>query len=228
MGNNSFLKENKFLFSVLIPIILLGALVITLTEREKLHIFFNVLVNQKLNLFFKSLTFLGDGYFVVACLIVILFFSFRLFLSGLLSYGLSSLIVQFIKYFIFPDALRPKTYFEHNVKSYKLVLIEGVDTLGLHSFPSGHTAAAFSLFFVLALFCKNNFLKIFFFIMAVLVGFSRIYLSQHFFEDAYAGMIIGVICAIFSYVIFNINLNSSKNSSLDNSIMKLFKKNSND
>jgi len=39
-------------------------------------------------------------------------------------------------------------------------------------------------------------LSILFFIMAVLVGVSRVYLVQHFFIDVYAGACIGLISVI--------------------------------
>jgi membrane-associated phospholipid phosphatase len=62
------------------------------------------------------------------------------------------------------------------------------------SFPSGHSAGAFSLFFMISLILsgKRKFLGVFLFLLAMLTGYSRIYLGQHFPVDVYAGSIIGV------------------------------------
>ena len=43
------------------------------------------------------------------------------------------------------------------------------------------------------------------FFIALLVGYSRIYLAQHFFEDVYIGSILGTVCAmlvawLFAYI----------------------------
>ena len=42
-------------------------------------------------------------------------------------------------------------------------------------------------------------LDILFFILVILVSFSRVYLSQHFLADIFAGSIIGVITSILTY-----------------------------
>ncbi|MGL4868462.1 MAG: phosphatase PAP2 family protein, partial [Cetobacterium sp.] len=63
------------------------------------------------------------------------------------------------------------------------------------SFPSGHTMVAFCSYSFLAFKSKNNLSKIFFFSIAILVGFSRIYLSAHWMSDVLASAIIGITIA---------------------------------
>jgi membrane-associated phospholipid phosphatase len=67
-----------------------------------------------------------------------------------------------------------------------------------HSFPSGHTCAAFSLFTFLSLLASARYqpLGLLFFILAALVGYTRMYLAAHFFADVYAGSILGTIGTI--------------------------------
>lgn len=80
-------------------------------------------------------------------------------------------------------------------------LLEGLETYGIYlrdySFPSGHTAAAFSLFITALLFSKN--LTIPFFIFAIMIAFSRIYLGVHFPTDVAGGMIVGIIITLLSH-----------------------------
>ncbi|HNZ86045.1 MAG TPA: phosphatase PAP2 family protein [Paludibacteraceae bacterium] len=81
--------------------------------------------------------------------------------------------------------------------------IDGVRLHAWNSFPSGHTMTAFAFFLSLALIVKNQLLKFFFFAMSLLVGFSRIYLNQHFLEDTLAGSLLAVVIALTMYPFFN-------------------------
>ena len=72
-----------------------------------------------------------------------------------------------------------------------LHFIDGVNLHSNFSFPSGHSTAAFSTFFFLALIARKPILQVMLFSVGLLVAFSRVYISQHFFEDIYVGGIIG-------------------------------------
>ena len=72
-------------------------------------------------------------------------------------------------------------------------VVEGVDLHSTLSFPSGHTSAAFAFCFAVALFCPRWWQKLLCLFVAVLCGYSRIYLSQHFLEDVLAGSMVGVV-----------------------------------
>ena len=74
--------------------------------------------------------------------------------------------------------------------------------VGQFSFPSGHATTAFTLFTCLALIVPNKLLKILFFAIAALAAYSRIYISQHWLVDIFAGSIIGVTIATGFYFIF--------------------------
>jgi membrane-associated phospholipid phosphatase len=65
------------------------------------------------------------------------------------------------------------------------------------SFPSGHTCGAFSLYCLLSMLLvpKYKWLGMVCFIFAISTAYSRIYLAAHFFEDVYAGSIIGTCIA---------------------------------
>jgi undecaprenyl-diphosphatase len=61
------------------------------------------------------------------------------------------------------------------------------------SFPSSHAANAFALAWVLGARWRRGIP--FFFALALVVAFSRMYLNRHFLSDVVVGALIGVICA---------------------------------
>lgn len=62
------------------------------------------------------------------------------------------------------------------------------------SFPSGHTATSFAA--AAAIFCNNRKLGWAAYVVAALIGFSRIYLSVHFLTDVLGGIVLGTLCAM--------------------------------
>lgn len=65
--------------------------------------------------------------------------------------------------------------------------------LGDASFPSGHTSASFAA--ATALYAIDRRYGIAAYVLAVLIGFSRLYLGVHFPTDVFIGAIIGVLAA---------------------------------
>ncbi|GAA0781747.1 phosphatase PAP2 family protein [Hathewaya limosa] len=68
-----------------------------------------------------------------------------------------------------------------------------------YSFPSGHTAMAFSIAVMLSL--SLSFIDILLIPLAMLVGISRMYTGVHYPTDVFIGMLIGSICSICIYFI---------------------------
>ena len=199
-------KENKYFLIPYILIVFLSFILLLIFSKSELHIASNQASNHFLDIFFKYATYVGDGTMIAILFIVLLFFNYRnafAFLTGSL---LTSLIVNVMKKLIFQDMYRPSTYFEL-YETYKLHFVEGVKLHQLQSFPSGHSATAFNVFFTLAILVKNNSLKLLFLILAYIVAYSRIYLSQHFLIDITVGSLIGTGCIFFSFIWFS-NLKS--------------------
>lgn len=144
------------------------------------------------DLFFKYYTHVGDGIFAI--FLVLMLFAFgkrKLPLLIILSFLVSGLFVQIIKRI--EQRPRPGLYFE---KTAFVHAVDGSLHKGRNSFPSGHATTAFATASLLALATQRKRLQFIYFFAALLAGYSRIYLGQHFFEDVLAGMILGTCCSI--------------------------------
>lgn len=197
-------KLRAFYIPYMLIMITLGCLLIAFRKAE-LHLLLNTWHTAFFDYFFKILTELGGNvpYFVIVAL---LFYRYKEALSVFTAFIGSGLLVQIIKaIWNFP---RPKAYFAEFFPDITLPMVQGVHVHAFHSFPSGHTTAAFAMFLTLALHSKNSFVHFSCFLLATLVGYSRIYLSQHFAFDVFVGSVIGIGFAILSkYLIDNQSIN---------------------
>ncbi len=119
------------------------------------------------------------------------------FVPFLSSYALSTLLVQGIKHLLFPQALRPIAYFASLHLPWYLV--PGVEVHMQNSFPSGHTAAAWFMFFWFAILGKSRVWGLFMALLASGVAYSRLYLMQHFPIDIAVGATIGFLSSALIY-----------------------------
>ena len=137
------------------------------------------------------------------CVILLLFYraGWATFLASNLL--LSTVIVQPIKHIV--SAPRPLTWFAENMPNISLPLVEGVRMNHWLSFPSGHTTTFFVLFFSLSIIlCAENIkgkniLSFICFLCASFGAYTRIYLSQHFALDIFAGILIAVCSTLVLY-----------------------------
>ncbi len=155
-----------------------------------------------LNAFFSFLSFQGITLFiwmlVLSAVIVFEELRHRQFFLYFSASVVSSFIMTYLFKFIFQRA-RPTP------------LIESI----LHvcpsdfSFPSGHTATAFTAAFMLSFFDpKRRFLYIFF---AILISFSRIYLQCHFILDIFGGIgVAWLVSTLFQKIYLRVFTDFSK------------------
>ena len=144
--------------------------------------------------FFVLFTNVGNGLFVIGLMILMLIrrkFVWTLQIG--ISFLISGLLVQLLK--ILAHNPRPSTYF----RSCSIHCILGITRTGFSSFPSGHTATVFMLTSLLAIYLPGRKSTFLFICMAVLTGFSRVYLSQHFPIDVLAGSLLGVLVSLMVY-----------------------------
>jgi undecaprenyl-diphosphatase len=130
-------------------------------------------------------------YIALAVILIVLFLKrYRLMaIAIVISVFISRIIITEPLKMIFHRA-RPYVVLE-NVR--KLV----VENTDYASFPSGHAAIFFAI--AAAIFFFNRKLGIFTFIVAILVGLSRIYVGVHWPIDIVAGAIIGIVSGIITY-----------------------------
>ncbi|MES2374315.1 MAG: phosphatase PAP2 family protein [Bacteroidota bacterium] len=68
-----------------------------------------------------------------------------------------------------------------------------------YSFPSGHTSSVFFIATSLALTCKKWYITVPAFTWATGVGYSRMYLGQHYPSDVFVGAVVGAGSAYASH-----------------------------
>jgi membrane-associated phospholipid phosphatase len=212
-----FFKDNKVFIILYFAILLIILPYLIIFTKGNIHLYINNLHSISTDFFFKYITNLGSGLAVVFISVLYLFISFRKTSIIAVSGIMSGLIVQILKQVVFNETVRPIKFFEG---TSNLHLIDGVDILAYNSFPSGHSATIFALCLCLAAFSKLKLWKIALFCIAILVAFSRIYLSQHFLTDIYVGSIIGVLSAAVAVIC----INKIKAAWLDNSLPGIYKK----
>jgi membrane-associated phospholipid phosphatase len=169
-------------------------------SKSDLFLYINNRHNSFFDVIFAGATDVGNGWtFGIFLIIAFFLVSKKDFFFGLSIFAFTSLVSTFFKRVLFNDALRPSAWFPNP----KIIhFVEGVTTYSHNSFPSGHTITGFALAFYATYLCKDKRYGLLFLIMAILVGYSRIYLGQHFFADVLFGSLISVISSIVCLLVF--------------------------
>jgi len=199
MTLTSLFKKNRlFFFGFLVFFFASVSVLLTLSKAGAFYLL-NAYHSNFLTIFFTWYTYAGDGFFCVAVSIWLFAFEKKRFLGlmALSGYVISGIIAQVLKYYVIEA--RPAVYLKDSGYSY---FIDDITLHNLHAFPSGHTASAFALAAILSFAVKNKNYSLLFLAAAILVGYSRIYLAQHFIDDVLAGAVIGLFSAIICWIFF--------------------------
>lgn len=157
-------------------------------SKTEIFLWTNSRHNAFFDEFFKVSTLIGDEYTTILVCIGMLFIKYRYAVLTILAYLYSSVTVQILKRIF--DSPRPSKFFEG---LNPIRTIEGYPLYEINSFPSGHSTNAFTLAVVLAFILPKLRYHWVIIPVAVLTAFSRVYLSQHFFQDVFAGAVLGVV-----------------------------------
>ncbi len=185
-------------FIPMVVFIIFGGFFLQNIGKGDLVLFLNRYHTSLWDSFFRYFTLLGEAGVYLIGLLFFLFVAYRKSISFLLL----GMIVSGVSYFT-------KIYFHHPRPLLFFTRLHIIDTISLvpgvvlhggnSSFPSGHTMSAFAIYTLFACYSKNIGVQFLFFVVAFLVGFSRMYLVQHFFEDVYLGAIMGTFIGWMVY-----------------------------
>jgi len=189
--NTIIILNFLILFFLVITLLVLNNNAFILNSDQIIHTWIADHQSPSFYNYMLSITNIGD---VLGTIIIFIVFGLFLFLKNKTSFYIFTLVTfsgivltQIIKYFV--QRARPINLLEQGF-----------------SFPSSHAMIAtvflLSSIYLLApqmkkIFSKNTFLIVTVIIFP-LVAFSRIYLSVHWASDVIAGIVLGLICFVFS------------------------------
>jgi membrane-associated phospholipid phosphatase len=175
------------------------ALFVAIYGRQTSFLFINGFNSPGLDYFFTYFTYLGDGIIWVPLFLYVLLYKRNYFIMVLASVIICTLFTHFFKRVVFADEARPLRALHDLARA--VPLMNGKDAYA-NSFPSGHTSTAFTLALLIALIINKKWAAIFFPLIAFFVGYSRVYLAQHFVTDVLAGMIVGIISSYLAILVY--------------------------
>ena len=207
-----------------LSLILLGVLGLALLyiPQGELHLLLCDRHTPARDIFYRYYTQVAEWFPYVVCVALLLFSRIGDGAFASAAMLLSALTTQIFKNII--NAPRPIKWFELNMPDVQLPLTPGVEVHSWFSFPSGHTTSFFALAFVLCVIFTRSprnpsnprslsspktykafscLMQVGLFFLAALGGYSRIYLSQHFARDVFAGILVGTLITALCYAIFS-------------------------
>ncbi|MFN2457500.1 MAG: phosphatase PAP2 family protein [Chitinophagaceae bacterium] len=193
--------HSQFKIAVAVSIFLTCAMAVFILFYGKTGSFLLINGNysEGLDFFFQYATVLGDGIIYIPLVVYGIIFNRKYLIAIISGIMICTFLTQFLKRAVFPDELRPLSLELQNILIHK---VQGVPVHRMHSFPSGHTATAFTMALLLAAIIRSNSWACILPLIALLVGYSRVYLGEHFLTDVCAGMAIGILSAYSSLLIY--------------------------
>lgn len=190
-----------------LAIVLVLAVFVAIYGKDKSFLIINGAYSTKADYVFTYITYLGDGLLWVPLFIYVLAYRRDFLLAVIAAVVICTFLTHFGKRVIFADEPRPLRLLHDLARP--VPLMKGRDNY-INSFPSGHTSTAFTFALLLAFLVRRNFAIFVFPLIAFMVGYSRVYLAQHFVTDVLAGIIIGIISSYLAIIIHDTYLKKKK------------------
>lgn len=188
--------RGKYYFGTSVSVIVLSFLWLIFVPCYAPTLWANQLHRPALDSFFSQCSFWGEWPLISVAIGYALFREPKLGLWFGLCFLLELFIVQGLKF----GLNEPRPIQELGTKLFE---VPGNPIADWRSFPSGHTAGTFTALGFFAIISKYRPFEILYVILAVLVGFSRLYLGQHYLHDVAGGICI----ALFVWLLFRFGNN---------------------
>lgn len=188
----------KYFFLPTLIFVILGGIFLSLYSKADIHLLINGWHAPWADAFFSIITNFGEGYIFLFAIPMAMFNSKRSGIQIAITAMLVLLLTGLFKQLLFQGEPRPAMYFKDLAE---LRLVPGQKMNMWNSFPSGHTMAAFAFYASLAFYSRKRLVVFILFVTAFLVGYSRMYLSQHFLVDVIFGAILGCGAALSANVL---------------------------
>ncbi|MFL5742507.1 MAG: phosphatase PAP2 family protein [Flavisolibacter sp.] len=187
--------RNAVLFSLTLALLI--GIFFLFYGKENSFLIINRYNSPAFDYVFRAWTFLGDGLIWIPLFVYVFLFRRDYFIAVLASLIFCTILTQFLKNVVFPNDFRPIVLLGERVRT-----IPGYYMNRVHSFPSGHTSTAFTLALLMSFIVRKNLWVYVFPLIAFFVGYSRIYLAQHFVTDVFAGLLTGIVSASLALLVY--------------------------
>jgi membrane-associated phospholipid phosphatase len=190
---------------------LLGALLLiglsAYFGRIAVFLFLNTDGGAFMDQFFKWATWGAEGWVWIPYFAIVFGWFKKDFKLIILNFLLSTLLTQIPKRFIWDTISRP---IASGIPLDEIHTVPGVVMHSWNSFPSGHTATAFTLFLLTIYLFPTKWVFAIGAIFAMICAYSRVYLGQHFPMDLGGGILVAVMSVQLSIMIHQKISNSKK------------------
>ena len=150
---------------------------------------------------FPFITLLGNGgiFFIAVAVVCLLFKKGRRTGATMLVALLLGLLVTNLA--LKNGIARPRPYADElsTFFTYWQAIGHGLEN-EIYSFPSGHATASFAAMTAEFL-CGNKKYSYLAYVLALLIGFSRIYIQVHYASDIVGGALVGTLCGIGAWLL---------------------------
>ena len=186
-------KGFRLFFILYVLFFIGGAFVILLTKRGDVVLLINRYSRLEWDKTVVFLTNIGLGSYMAVIALLLAFYKLRYAATGLLNLFFIGVFTNLLKEIFKGMFTRPLHYFMYDDFSR---FIYTADINYYSTFPSGHSMTIFGMLAFFVFLANNRIISVLFFFLSVLIGFSRIYLLQHFFLDVYTGAFMGILSSI--------------------------------
>lgn len=203
------IKQNAVFIALSLILIAVLGLALIYIPKDQLHLLLCNRHTPARDIFYRYYTHVAEWFPYVVCIAVLLFGRIGDGVFASAAMLLSALFTQIVKHIVV--APRPLTWFSEHFPSIQLPMVDGVKMNLWYSFPSGHTTSFFALAFVASIFITSKLssssrlssclVQLVLVLLATLGGYSRIYLSQHFALDVFAGALVGTLITLVCYTV---------------------------